>query len=92
MKPELIISTKRGVKSTPALSKQTSSYIRSKSSLVKWKLGVICRPYWIHNDYSKTISRKGLRPDIVLLSRANIKIILVELSIPKKFRGSKPLV
>ena len=35
-----------------------------------------------HNNYPKTISSKDLRPDIVLLSRASLKIILVELSIP----------
>ena len=34
-----------------------------------------------HNDYPKTIYSKGLQPDIVLLSRANLKIIMVELSI-----------
>ena len=37
-------------------------------------------PGW-HNDYSKTISSKSLRPDIVFLTRANLKIIVVELSI-----------
>ena len=38
-------------------------------------------PGW-HNDYTKIISSKGLRPDIVLLSRANLKIIMVGLSEP----------
>ena len=38
-------------------------------------------PGW-HNDYPKTIYSKGLQQDIVLLSRANLKIIVVELSIP----------
>ena len=37
-----------------------------------------------HNDHPKTISSKGLRPDIVLLSRANLKTIVVELSISYK--------
>ena len=38
-------------------------------------------PGW-QNNYPKTISSKGLWPDIVLLSRANLTIIVVELSIP----------
>ena len=48
-------------------------------------------PEW-HNDYPKTISSKGLWPDIVLLSRANLKIIMVELSIlyiSHKYKTSK---
>ena len=39
-----------------------------------------------HNIYPKTISSKSLRPDIVLLSMANLKIIVVELSIPYESR------
>ena len=42
-------------------------------------------PGW-YNNYPKTISSKGLRPDIDLLSRANLKIIMVELSIPYERR------
>ena len=42
-------------------------------------------PGW-HNDYPKTISSKGLRPDIVRLSRVNLKTIVVELSIPYENR------
>ena len=34
------------------------------------------------NDYPKIISNKGLRPDIVLFSKENSKVILVELTIP----------
>ena len=59
--------------------------------LVKWNYLIIGSrgdlevsadlPGW-HDDYPKTISSKGLRPDNVLLSRANLKIIVVELLIP----------
>ena len=42
-------------------------------------------PGW-HNNYPKTISSKGLWRDIVLLSRANLKIIVVELSISYESR------
>ena len=38
-------------------------------------------PGW-RNDYPKIISNKGLRPDIILFSKANSKVILVELTIP----------
>ena len=38
-------------------------------------------PGW-RNDYPKIISNKGLRPDIVLFSKANSKVMLVELKIP----------
>ena len=38
-------------------------------------------PGW-HNNYPKTISSKSHQPEIVLLSRANLKIIVVEQLIP----------
>ena len=37
-------------------------------------------------DYPKIISNKGLRPDIVLFSKKNSKVILVELTIPFETR------
>ena len=45
-----------------------------------WKVSVDL-PGWC-NDYPKVISNKGLRPDIVLFSKENSKVILVELTIP----------
>ena len=39
------------------------------------------RPGW-HNNYPKTITSKGLRPETVLLLRVNLKIIVLELPIP----------
>ena len=42
-------------------------------------------PGW-RNDYPKIISNKGLRPDIVLFSKENSKVILVELTIPFESR------
>ena len=38
------------------------------------------------NDYPKIISSKGLQSDIVLFSKANSKVILVELTIPFESR------
>ena len=38
------------------------------------------------NDYPKIISSKGLRPDIVLFSKENAKVMLVELTIPFESR------
>ena len=49
-----------------------------------WKVSVD-QPGW-HNNYPKTISSKGLRPNIVLLSMVNLKIIVVELSITNESR------
>ena len=40
----------------------------------------------LRNDYPKIISKKGLRPDIVLFSKENSKVILVELTIPFESR------
>ena len=42
-------------------------------------------PGW-RNDNPKIISNKGLRPDIVLFSKENSKVILVELTIPFESR------
>ena len=44
-----------------------------------WKVSADL-PGW-RNDYPKIISNKGLRPDIVLFSKENSKVILVELTI-----------
>ena len=44
-----------------------------------WKVSADL-PGWC-NDYPKIISNKGLRPDIVLFSKENSKVILVELTI-----------
>ena len=49
-----------------------------------WKVSADL-PDW-RNDYPKIISSKGLRPDIVLFSKENSKIILVELTIPFESR------
>ena len=49
-----------------------------------WKVSVDL-PGWC-NDYLKIISNKGLRPDIVLFSKENSKVILVELTIPFESR------
>ena len=48
-------------------------------------------PGW-HYNYLKTISNKGLRPDIILLSWANFKIIVLELSIPYENRMDQSCV
>ena len=42
-------------------------------------------PGW-HDNYPKSTSSKGLRPDIVLWLRTNLKIIVVELLIPYENR------
>ena len=42
-------------------------------------------PGWL-NDNPKIIYTKGLRPDIVLFSKENSKVILVELRIPFESR------
>ena len=73
---------------TLALSKQLSIELYPvKTFLDKVDIGEVSAdlPGW-HNNYSKTISSKGLRPDTVLLSRAGLKIIMVELSIPYESR------
>ena len=49
-----------------------------------WKVSADL-PGW-RNDYPKIISSKGLRPDIVLFSKENSKVILVELTIPFESR------
>ena len=45
-----------------------------------WKVSADL-PGWC-NNYSKIISNKGLRPDILQFSKENSKVILVELTIP----------
>ena len=49
-----------------------------------WKVSVDL-PGW-RNDYLKIISNKGLWPDIVLFSKKNSKVILLELTIPFESR------
>ena len=49
-----------------------------------WKISVDL-PAW-RNDYPKVISNNGLRPDIVLFSKENSKVILAELAIPFESR------
>ena len=49
-----------------------------------WKVSADL-PGWC-NDYPKIISNKGLWPDIVLFSKGNSKVILVELTIPFESR------
>ena len=49
-----------------------------------WKVSADL-PGWL-NDYTKIISNKGLRPDIVLFSKENSNVILVELTIPFESR------
>ena len=87
MKSEPNISTQKFV------SKRDRIYVGSKPTIKHWAvpgqnlLGsrgdweVSADLPWWHNNYPKTISRKVLRPDVVLLSRANLKIIVVNLSI-----------
>ena len=73
--------TEKGAEYTLTLSKQLSIELYSVKTLDQVEIGRYLPTY--QNDYySKTISSKGLRPDIILLSRANLKIIVVELSIP----------
>ena len=87
MKSELTISTQKFVSErgrTYAGSKQTIKHrtVPSQNFLGSsgdWEVSANL-PGW-HNNYPKTISSKGLQPNIVLLSGANLKI-MVELSIP----------
>ena len=88
MKSEPTISTQKFVSEKGRIyagSKQTIKHrvVPSQNLLESsgdWELSTDLSGW--HNDYPKTISSKGLRPDIVLLSRVNLKIIVVELSIP----------
>ena len=92
MKTEPTISTHKFVSERDRIyitSKQTIKHrlVPSQNLLGSsgdWEVSA-GQPGW-HNDYPKTISCKGLQSDIVLLSRANLKIIVVELSIQYESR------
>ena len=91
MKSEPTISTQKFILERGRIyagSKQTIKHRavpgQNLGSGEDWELSADL-PGW-HNDYPKTISSKGLRPDIVLSSMTNLKIIVVELSIPYESR------
>ena len=88
MMPESNKSTQKfvteGVKIYVGSKKSTSHWAIPGQNLLglddNWKVSADL-PGWC-NDYPKIISNKGLRPDIVLFSKENSKVILVELTIP----------
>ena len=88
MKSEPTISTQKFVSKKGRIyagSKQTIKHraVPGQSLLGSsgdWKVSADL-PGW-YNYYPKIISSQGLQPDIVLWSKAKLKIIVVELSIP----------
>ena len=88
MKSERTISTEKFVSERSRIYASSKQSIKHRPILGQNLLGS-SEDWWVsadlpgwHNDYPKAISSKGMRPDIVFLSKANLKIILVELSIP----------
>ena len=92
MKSEPTISTQKFVSEKSRIYAGSEQTIKHRAVLCQnllgssrdWKVSADL-PGW-HNDYLKTISSKGLQSGIVLLFKANHKIIVVELSISYKSR------
>ena len=85
MKPEPIISTQKFASERVRIYAGSKQTIKHRDLPGQNLLG--SSGYWDvftdlqrwHNNYPKTISSKGLRPDTVILLRVNLKIIVVEL-------------
>ena len=92
MKSEPTISTQKFVSERDRIYASSKQTIKHRvvpgqnllGSSRDWEVSADLRDW--HKDYPKTISSKGLQPDIVLLSKANLKIIVVELSMPYESR------